>query len=440
MATLNKAKAKVYTHEGAQAASFPATEELRRLVMSCLLWEDQFYESGSEQAANIESILEHVPFSAAFNIASEARLKMHLRHVPLFIAAVLARRGERVAGLLELIIQRPDELTEFMAIYWRNGRCPLSSQVKKGLARAFTKFNQYQLAKYVQNNASKAIKLRDVLFLCHAIPRDKEQAEWFKQLAGGTLPAPDTWEVELRDSTDKKASWTRLLSEKKLGSMALVRNLRNMINEGVSKTLIRQSLVDSCPGRMMPYRFIAAAQQVPIFERELETVFRKCCEEDTPFLGSTLMLVDVSYSMQDQLSDKSNMTRLDAACGLAMILAERCQTLQVYTFSNQLVEVAPRKGFALRDAIVRSQDHHGTRLGKSIECLKRTVTDIDRMIVITDEQTHDHVSGPIWKHPWIVNVASYKHGVGLGQWRKVNGWSQGITKYIEAYEESYGDK
>jgi hypothetical protein len=33
-----------------------------------------------------------------------------------------------------------DELSEFVAIYWKDGRVPLSGQVKKGLAAAFPKF------------------------------------------------------------------------------------------------------------------------------------------------------------------------------------------------------------------------------------------------------------------------------------------------------------
>jgi hypothetical protein len=43
-------------------------------------------------------------------------------------------------------------------------------QVKKGLARALAEFDEYQLAKWDRQN--RAVKLRDVLFLCHAKPKD----------------------------------------------------------------------------------------------------------------------------------------------------------------------------------------------------------------------------------------------------------------------------
>ena len=72
------------------------------------------------------------------------------------------------------------------------------------------------------------MKLRDVLFLCHAKPKDEAQDATWKQLIGGTLPTPDTWEVALSSGADKKATWERLIAEKKLGALALLRNLRKI--------------------------------------------------------------------------------------------------------------------------------------------------------------------------------------------------------------------
>ncbi len=92
------------------------------------------------------------------------------------------------------MIQRADELSEFVAIYWAGGRQPLSAQVKKGLAAAFGKFDEYALAKY---DRAGAVRLRDVLFLSHARPVDEAQAALWKRLAENELATPDTWEVAL---------------------------------------------------------------------------------------------------------------------------------------------------------------------------------------------------------------------------------------------------
>ena len=45
-----------------------------------------------------------------------------------------------------------------------------------------------------------------------------------------------------------------------------------------------------------------------------------------------------------------------------------------------------------------------------------------RLIVITDEQSHDPVPDPAAKHAYLINVASYRNGVGYGRWTHIDGW------------------
>src|SRR6202008_2143057 len=174
----------------------------RRSVLACLLWESQFYEDGVEIAGRIAELVPKIEAERVAALAVEAREQMKLRHAPLLIVRGMVRpkthRG-LVAETLERVIQRADELCEFVAIYWKDGRVPLSGQVKKGLAAAFPKFDEYQLAKY---DRSGPIKLRDVLFLSHAKPRDEAQAEVWKKVASASLTTPDTWEVALSAGAD----------------------------------------------------------------------------------------------------------------------------------------------------------------------------------------------------------------------------------------------
>ena len=234
MAKLNKPQKSTHrTHEGAPARIVNAEAQLRRSVMACLLWEKQFYEDGIDIAQRITDLVPQVDPSTVSALAGEARKEMNLRHVPLLITREMARHPEYkkyVADTLDYVIQRADELAEFLAIYWKDGKEPLSAQVKKGLAKAFPKFDAYQLAKY---DRAGTVRLRDVLFLSHAKPKDKEQEKIWKKLIDGTLEAPDTWEVGLSSGADKKETWTRLLSEKKMGAMAVLRNLRNFERDGV---------------------------------------------------------------------------------------------------------------------------------------------------------------------------------------------------------------
>jgi 60 kDa SS-A/Ro ribonucleoprotein len=422
------------TQEGAPARNISPELQLRRSVLACLLWESQFYEDGVEIAGRIAELVPKVAAEKVAALAIEGRERMKLRHAPLLLVREMARHKTHrplVSETLAQVIQRADELAEFVAIYWKDGRVPLSGQVKKGLAAAFPKFDEYQLAKYDRGGP---IKLRDVLFLCHAKPRDEAQASVWRKLIWGRLSIPDTWEVALSSGADKREAWERLLHEQKLGALALLRNLRNMREAGVDESLVLAALGSMSTARVLPFRFLAAARYAPQWEEALEQAMLKCVAETEKLPGKTILLVDVSGSMTAPLSRRSEMQRTDAAYGLAVLLREIAEKVAVYSFSDNLVAVPARRGFALRDAIDASQRHNGTYLGKAVEELNRSEK-WDRLIVITDEQAHDKVPAPGGKG-YLINVASYKNGVGYGKWMHIDGWSEAVIEYIRALEQT----
>jgi 60 kDa SS-A/Ro ribonucleoprotein len=425
------------THEGAVAQRVSPKAELRRTVLTCLLWEDAFYEKGNAISTRIKDLVKQSKTEDVAALAREARDVMHLRHVPLFLVRELARRkgtGALVAETLEHVIQRADELGEFVALYWKEMKQPLSAGVKRGLARAFVKFDAYQLAKY---NRDSVVQLRDVLFLCHAKPRDEAQAQLWKQLIEGTLEAPDTWEVALSAQKDKKETFERLLAEGKLGGMAVIRNLRLMSAAGVSPALIRERLGKGA-ARALPFRFVTAARHAPKFEDALESAMLKGIEGFEKLPGATGLVVDVSGSMDAALAARSETTRIDAAAGLAILLREKCEAFAVATFSEKCVELPPRRGFALRDAIAGSQAHAGTYMKRALEELRKNLEwdALDRLIVITDEQSHDGIL-PAWTpKAYVVNVAPYKPGLSYGNgWTHIDGWSERVVDYIASMEK-----
>jgi len=426
------------THESAPARNISTELQLRRSVLACLLWESQFYEDGVEIAGRIAELVPKVAAEKVAALAVEGREKMKLRHAPLLLVREMARHATHrglVADALARVIQRADELAEFVAIYWKDGRVPLSAQVKKGLAAAFPKFDEYALSKYDRGGP---IKLRDVLFLAHAKPRDEAQAEVWKRLIAGELTAPDTWEVALSSGADKREAWERLLREQKLGALALLRNLRNMREAGVDEAPVLAALGSMSTARVLPFRFLAAARYAPQWEEALEQAMLKCVSSQVnpqeKLRGKTIVLVDVSGSMTAPLSQRSEMQRTDAAYGLAVLLREIGEKVGVFSFSDSLVEVPTRRGFALRDAIDASQRHNSTQLGKAVGELNQK-HGYDRLIVITDEQAHDTVPAPKGKG-YVINVASYKNGVGYGKWTHIDGWSESVVEYIRTLEQT----
>jgi 60 kDa SS-A/Ro ribonucleoprotein len=112
------------------------------------------------------------------------------------------------------------------------------------------------------------------------------------------------------------------------------------------------------------------------------------------------------------------------------LLREIAEQVSIYTFSDNLVRVPSRQGFALRDALNASQRHNGTYLGKALQGLDEKY---DRLIVITDEQSHDPVPNPKARG-YMINVASYQNGVGYGPWTHIDGWSDSVIEYIRAAE------
>jgi 60 kDa SS-A/Ro ribonucleoprotein len=212
--------------------------------------------------------------------------------------------------------------------------------------------------------------------------------------------------------------------------LALLRNLRNMQLAGVPKKTIGKALDEMRTDRVLPYRFIAAAQHAPDLEPELEHAMFRSIEGHAKLKGKTRLLVDVSGSMDSMISGRSTMRRLDAACGLAVLAREIGEDVEVFTFSDAVKKVPSRRGFALRDAIVQSQPHGGTWLGRAIQEVDKKGV---RLIVFTDEQSHERVDAPKGVG-YMVNVASYQHGVGEGDWRRVDGFSEKILDWIIATE------
>lgn len=431
MARLNTApKSTVKTHEGGPAFGYlKPIEQLRRSVLSCLLWEREFYEDGKSIAERIVETAAAVKPTELASLAIEARKVFHLRHIPLLLIDVLSRTGPYLtADTVKRVISRADEMGELLSVYWRDGRKMVPRQMRKGLAAAFTKFDEYQLAKYDRDGA---VKLRDVLRIARPKPISDEQSALWKRVKDRTLKTPDTWEVALSGGADKRETFERLLREQNLGYLALLRNLRNMVTAGVDEELIREAIIARRNGadRVLPFRYVAAARAAPRLEPSLDQALCEAIAELPPFDGKTAILVDVSGSMKDKLSAKSDLTRMDAAAALGAIVPG---DVRLFSFSNAIVEVPPRRGMAGVDAIIRSQPHGGTNLGAAISWLNDNVK-ADRLIVITDEQSSDAVPNPFGRG-YMINVASARNGVGYGKWVHIDGFSEGVLRFIHEVE------
>jgi len=438
------------THEGGTAVLIRPKEDLLRACASTMLFENTFYEGGDSVASRIAALVAQSTPERVSEVAIVCREQLKLRHVPLWLAVQMAiqfRGNPLVRKTIAAVIQRPDEMAELISLYWKakgderktTGHSRLPAQVKKGLAEAFGKFDEYRLAKW--NRQDRAVKLRDVLFLSHAKPKDAEQDALWKRLVNGTLVTPDTWEVALSAGADKKATWERLLSEKKLGGMALLMNLRNMTDAKVERSFVRDALqwIDG-RSRLLPFRFVAAAKAAPEYADALDGAMLRSVSGYGKLKGLTVLLVDCSGSMVGApISAKSKLDRLDAASALAVLIREVCEDSRVIAYATKGAEMPNLRGMALislfRAAV--PQLGGGTSTAEALRYAQTICPNAERVILVTDEQAHDGII-PNWGtvKGYIVNVAPYAPGLDTsGRWQRVNGWSERVLDWI-SFEET----
>lgn len=458
----SKTKSHPKTHGGAPAArGLTDLQKLRRSVMSCLLWEDTFYEDGQSITDRIKEHAENVDPGALGSVALEARNSMHLRHVPLLLCSILSRTGKgswEVGEVIRGCVKRADEIPELLAIHAKlNNTTPdnlkkhITAQMKRGLGLAFRNFDEHQLAKY---DRAGPITLRDAMRLVHPRPESANQSYLWKRLLDGKLKTPDTWEVNLSKSEhgqkktdeEKREVWERMLHEEKLGYMALLRNLRNMEDVGVDRSLINSAILARKGARnVLPFRYVAAAREAKSFSQSIDTALQEAISYLPKLPGTTVVLVDVSGSMVGTpVSKKSKMDRMTAASTLASMF--NCEDIRVFTFSNKCVEVPPYRGLAGVEAIRRSQPHGGTAIDEAIEYINSRIhakIKHDRIIVITDEQATGRlgffcgsrpVPDPVVDKAYFLNVGTYENGVGYGRWTHIDGFSENVIRYIVELE------
>ena len=275
------------------------------LIVSCLttFLDNKFYESGSDRAERIKNLCREVKPEFLGKLAIVSRNVFHLRSVSHLLVGELARlhRGtDLVSKVIEHVAERPDDLTEIVAYLGK----PLPKQVKRGIRHALLNFSPYQLAKY--RGESKDVSLVDLFNLTHPNPKNasKEQKKAWKELIDGTLKNEETWESRLSSGEDKKKVWRDMVCEGKIGYMALLRNLRNISEQGDAKTIKEacKMLADRDQvkkSKQLPFRFFNAYENVSNQDmlESISEALEHSLDNVPVFEGKTLVAVDSSGSM-----------------------------------------------------------------------------------------------------------------------------------------------
>lgn len=412
-------------HEGAKVYKLSPEVELYTLVCTMAL-QPKFYEMPKEQVERVVSLVACVDAEFVAKLAIYARRAMHLRSIPLLLIVELARvhSGDNLVGrTIDPVVMRADEIMELLMCYqWRNPQpgikklSKLSHQVQVGLQAAFNKFDEYQFAKY--NRSNLEVKLRDALFLIHPKAKDDAQQIIFDKIASDTLDTPYTWETELSalgteqfDGKEAKQAafarkWCELVASGKLGYMALMRNLRNILEANVDE----QTLMDvaeriSNPhevarAKQFPFRYLAAYKELltvpstntPLLLEALEEAASVSADSIAGFSPESKVMIacDMSGSMRHPISINSKIMYYEVGNMLAMLLQNRCKKVISGIFADSWKVVnhphAPILGNTCSISSRIGEVGYGTYGAKPLEWLLKENIVVDMVVFFTDCQ------------------------------------------------------
>lgn len=342
MAKFNKTNTnKTENRSGYAAYRMDPREELVSAVLTTMFGEEKFY--GLTDEAIIDLATECAETNPEFlcKLACYARNVYNMRSISHVLVSVIARYASQYTRLaIRNVVIRPDDITEIMACYEGMYGKPFPNAMKREIAEVIQKFGEFQLAKY--NGGSKSIKFRDVLRIVHPVPKDKEVEAIFKKVIDDTLKTPYTWETELSTRGNNKEVWDELITSGKLGYMAMLRNLRNMVKVGADVTPVLKKIADPDQvrkSRQLPFRFFSAYRTLekeglmtPEIHRALEDAVTASVDNMETIKGRTLIAVDISGSMGTCISSRSDIRCSDIASLFGAMASKLCEDATVCYF------------------------------------------------------------------------------------------------------------
>jgi hypothetical protein len=436
---LTKDKNKTFNYEGAEAYRMSPEMELYSAVVTCMI-DDSYYEAKDARLARIRDLIGKCSPEFTAKLAVYTRSKMNLRSIPVVLTVELAKicsGNDLVQRAVTGIVRRADEITELLAYYQTANKRDgikklnrLSKQLQKGLQNAFNRFDEYQFAKY---NRDTAVKLRDALFLVHPKAKDEEQQQIFNKIVENKLETPYTWETELSvlgqtkyKTPEEKAAafrskWEELLDSGKVGYMALLRNIRNILEANVSAGHIdimckALSLPDAVrKSKQLPFRFLSAYREISKVRSgfaakvmdALEEAVSVSAENIAGFDENMRVLVacDVSGSMQQSISKNSSIQNYDIGLMLGMLLKNRCKNVVSGIFGDTWKVVnLPNTGILSNvNALYKREGEVGysTNGYLVVKDLLDRKTEMDKVMFFTDCQMWDsHDSNESLRTNW----------------------------------------
>jgi len=472
-----------------------STQELFELVVSSLYGKDKFYEAGAETLDRVKNglrkvLVEHGQRGAEYigRLIVFARVQMNMRTMPIattvLFTAVLREENLVFPGMRKVVadvIKRADELTDMYAfaltVFGEKKFVPIA--IKEGIAKAFNKFDGYQLAKY---NRAGSVTFKRLLWVVHPTPASPEQSGLFKQIMEETLPPPHTWEViktqngMLKDDRKpEKQLWTELVTHSgsgELGYMGLLRNLRNICQAQVDAEVLKQvsakisDVNQVSKSKQLPWAFINAYEvakeaQLPV---KILTAVSQAAEhslKNVPKMGENVWIItDCSTSMTrfdySDLPEHGSNSPIKIAAILTAALFKGAGLsgsnvkLSMFSERAEFISLNPTDSImTMFEKIMRHAYGGGTNIEAALAMKSELGFEPDTVIVLSDMEVNPaspNIYGQSLNVPANYNKAfksdTIKVAINLNAskttpldprdgWLQLSGWSEGIFRYVD---------
>lgn len=423
---------KTTNKSGHAAYGMTAKSKLVTQVLTSFFNEDKFYSDNSAEMQ--ETIKEVIKQDAEFvsKLAVYARRVFNMRSVSHVLTAYLAHGSEGKQYVRETVrgvSLRGDDVTEIMSFYLATFGKPVPNSLKKGINDVLTGFDEYDLAKYKGDN--KAVKMRDLICLCRPAPKNAEQSELFKKCLENRLETPLAWETELSANGNNAKTWEKLINSGKVGYMALLRNLRNIIKANPSNIQQVYNIIQD-PERVrkskqLPFRFYSAYKAVSDIAGSkvfnvLETALENSVDNLPKLPGTTVIAVDVSGSMSSPVSEKSEVKCYEIAMLLGLLANRICDNSIFYIFNNNIEKIAVSSRCSILEKVRNTGCCGGTNMILPFQKMIDDKIKADRIIVLSDNMNNS-------SYLWLWDVKTKQVQYYVDEYRRISGndiWVHGV--------------
>lgn len=408
MAKFNKAvkTEKVASYEGGEVFEKNPVEDWINFIMSSYL-EDQYYESASDQMNRYMDLTREVAEKYGWEFVAKAaffsRNELGLRSISELTAAILnGQKFDNKRTFFRNYFNRPDAIGEIFSILDNFIGDKRSHALVRGAGDYLSSLKDYHIGKYKMNG--KEYNMYDLINITHA------HSASIDKYKNGTLETPDTWETAISSSKsdeEKSQNWQRLVEENKLGYLALIRNLRNIVNSSPDADWIEEYLVPQIENEVaikkslvFPYQIYCSWKNYGIrnisIDAALDRAFRIACGNMPKMDGRTVIVLDVSGSMENKLSSNSQLTLKEVGAVYAAAMFVNCNA-DFIKFGNDAKRIKLNKLENIFNLVEKMYANDNCGYGTDIVPAFRLMNEkYDRIFLVSDMQIMNKNSSGWW--------------------------------------------